>query len=86
MKTKLTNITTFCGNFVCRIIAKLAETSIKYGQNFRCAIKYSVAFIAPIFKTFTSLNGIIWKTRVLNFTQIGIKYGKYGQKLFYPLM
>jgi hypothetical protein len=25
----------------------------------------------------------MWKTRVLNFTQIGIKYGKYGHKMFY---
>ena len=25
----------------------------------------------------------MWKARVLNFTQVGIKYGKYGQKLFY---
>ena len=75
--------TKFSGRFLWRSFAKSAETSRKYGQNFRCAIKYSIAFIAPIFKNFTNLNGIMWKTRVFNFTQIGIKYGKYGQTLFY---
>jgi len=49
-------------------------------------LKYSIAFIAPIFKNFIILSGIIWKARVLNFTQIVIKYGKYGQKLFYARM
>jgi type IV secretory pathway TrbL component len=47
---------------------------------------YYVAFIAPILKNFTNLNGIMWKAHVPNFTQIGINYGEYVQKLFYAVL